>query len=50
MAQAEHDPLAACYLVTESPELARGVEAALEVLLAQSPRAEICLLYTSRCV
>lgn len=41
MAQAEHDPLAACYLVTESPELARGVEAALEVLLAQSPRAEI---------
>ena len=29
MAQAEHDPLAACYLVTESPEL------------AQSPRAEI---------
>ena len=41
MAQAEHDPLAACYLVTESPELARGVEAALKVLLAQSPRAEI---------
>ena len=41
MAQAEHDPLATCYLVTESPELARGVEAALEVLLAQSPRAEI---------
>lgn len=41
MAQAEHDPLAACYLVTESPELVRGVEAALEVLLAQSPRAEI---------
>ena len=41
MAQAEHDPLAACYLVTESAEFACDVQGALEVLCAQSPRAQI---------
>lgn len=41
MAQAEHDPLAACYLVTFSEEYADEVEAALETLLPVSPRAEI---------
>ena len=41
MAQAEHDPRAATYLVTTDPELADLVEAALEVLLAESPRGDI---------
>lgn len=41
MAQAEHDPLAACYLVTCDVQLAHDVERALEVLLAASPRADI---------
>ena len=41
MAQAEHDPMAACYLVTCDAELASLVEQALEALLAQSPREEI---------
>lgn len=41
MAQAEHDPLAACYLVTCDATLARRVTEAVEVLCAQSPRAEI---------
>ncbi len=41
MAQAEHDPLAACYLVTCDAEFAAEVERGIEVLVAQSPRAEI---------
>lgn len=41
MAQAEHDPLAACYLVTCSPELPILVREAIEVLVSQSPREEI---------
>jgi histidinol dehydrogenase len=41
MAQAEHDPLAAPYLVTTAPALAAAVEEALATLVAQSPRAAI---------
>lgn len=41
MAQAEHDPRAATYLVTTDPELPDLVEEALEILLADSPRGEI---------
>ena len=41
MAQAEHDPLAACYLVTCDAAFARAVERAIDALVAQSPRAEI---------
>ena len=41
MAQAEHDPLAACYLVTCDAQLAADVTRALEVLLPASPREEI---------
>ena len=41
MAQAEHDPLAACYLVTCDADFAAQVERGIEVLVAQSPRAEI---------
>lgn len=41
MAQAEHDPLAACYLVTCDAQLATEVERAVEVLVAQSPREDI---------
>ena len=41
MAQAEHDPLAACYLVTEDAAFAEAVERGIETLVAQSPRAEI---------
>ena len=41
MAQAEHDPLASCYLVTFSDEYADAVEAAIEAHLASSPRADI---------
>ena len=41
MAQAEHDPLAACYLVTCDERFAREVEAGIDILVAQSPRAEI---------
>ena len=41
MAQAEHDPLAACYLVTTCSELPAQVDAALVELLDQSPRADI---------
>lgn len=41
MAQAEHDPLAACYLVTCDAAFAREVEQGIELLLEQSPRAEI---------
>jgi histidinol dehydrogenase len=42
MAQAEHDPDAACVLVTTSPTLAQSVEAALAAELATAPRADIC--------
>ncbi|MBR1828425.1 MAG: histidinol dehydrogenase [Atopobiaceae bacterium] len=41
MAQAEHDPLAACYLVTDAPELPKEVLEAIEVLVSQSPREDI---------
>ena len=41
MAQAEHDPLAACYLVTTCSKLPAQVDAALAELLDQSPRADI---------
>ena len=41
MAQAEHDPRAATYLVTTDPELPDAVEEALEALLPESPRGEI---------
>ena len=41
MAQAEHDPRAATYLVTTDPELPALVEEAVELLLAESPRGEI---------
>jgi histidinol dehydrogenase len=41
MAQAEHDPRAATYLVTTDPTLADEVEAALEDLLTDAPRADV---------
>ena len=41
MAQAEHDPLASCYLVTCDAPLAERVEEAVELLVSQSPREEI---------
>ena len=41
MAQAEHDPMASCYLVTCDPELPGRVVAAIETLVSQSPREEI---------
>lgn len=41
MAQAEHDPLAACYLVTCDAQFATEVERAVEVLVVQSPREDI---------
>jgi histidinol dehydrogenase len=41
MAQAEHDPRAATYLVTTDPELPELVEIAIEALVAESPRGEI---------
>jgi histidinol dehydrogenase len=41
MAQAEHDPRAATYLVTTDPELPDQVDEALVELLATSPRAEV---------
>ena len=41
MAQAEHDPLAACYLVTCDPDFAKKVQERIEVLVAASPRAAI---------
>ncbi len=41
MAQAEHDPLASCYLVTFSEEYADDVEAAIAVHMKSSTRAEI---------
>ncbi len=41
MAQAEHDPLATCYLVTFSAEYADAVEAAVAEHLKESTRADI---------
>ena len=41
MAQAEHDPLATCYLVTDAPELPSLVLEAIGTLVAQSPREDI---------
>ena len=41
MAQAEHDPLATCYLVTFSADYADAVEAAIDEHMKQSTRAEI---------
>lgn len=41
MAQAEHDPMAACYLVCESAAYADEVERYIEKHLASSPRADI---------
>lgn len=41
MAQAEHDPLATCYLVTCDAAFAEKVEGRFAELLAASPRAEI---------
>jgi len=41
MAQAEHDPRAATYLVTTSPDLSEEVLEVLEVLLHESPRGDI---------
>lgn len=41
MAQAEHDPRAATYLVTTDPALPDLVERALKELIAASPRGEI---------
>jgi histidinol dehydrogenase len=41
MAQAEHDPKAATYLVTTDPSLPDEVDEALRMLLADSPRAEV---------
>ncbi|MDO4502771.1 MAG: histidinol dehydrogenase [Coriobacteriia bacterium] len=41
MAQAEHDPLAACYLVCFSEEYVDAVEAAIAEHMKESPRAEI---------
>lgn len=40
ISQAEHDPLAASVLVTDSPELADAVDAALEPLLAATKHVE----------
>ncbi|WP_243363318.1 histidinol dehydrogenase [Fundidesulfovibrio terrae] len=41
LSQAEHDPLAASILVTDSPELARAVEGELESQLERLPRGDI---------
>lgn len=41
MAQAEHDPMATCYLVTDAPALVQPVLEAIERLVSQSPREEI---------
>ncbi|MBN2404132.1 MAG: histidinol dehydrogenase [Coriobacteriia bacterium] len=41
MAQAEHDPRAATYLVTTDPDLPEMVEEALSLLLEESPRADV---------
>ncbi|MDR1118548.1 MAG: histidinol dehydrogenase [Bifidobacteriaceae bacterium] len=39
VSQAEHDPLAAAVLITDSPDLARQVDAAVELRAAQSKHA-----------
>lgn len=41
MAQAEHDPRAATFLVTTDPTLADEVEEALGILLEEAPRADV---------
>lgn len=41
MAQAEHDPRAATYLVTVDPDLPDLVDEALQALLSDAPRAEV---------
>ena len=41
LSQAEHDPMSSAVLVTDSQELARAVQAELEVQLARLPREEI---------
>ncbi len=41
MAQAEHDPMASCYLVTCDPELPGRVTEALGRLVPQSPREDV---------
>ncbi len=41
MAQAEHDPRAATYLVTTDPEMPEMVNEALDALLSESPRGDI---------
>ncbi len=41
MAQAEHDPLAACYLVTCDAAFAAEVERCVDLIMAQTPRADI---------
>ncbi len=41
MAQAEHDPRAATYVVTVDPDLPDQVEEALGVLLTEAPRADV---------
>lgn len=43
MAQAEHDPLATCYLVTFSADYADAVEAAVEAHMKHTTRAEITM-------
>ena len=43
MAQAEHDPLATCYLVTFDESYVDEVEACIAQHVAQSPRAEITM-------
>jgi histidinol dehydrogenase len=42
MAQAEHDPDAACVAVTTSARLAATIEVELALTLAAAPRADIC--------
>ncbi len=41
MAQAEHDPNARVFLVTSDPTLPDEVEEALDILLAEAPRADV---------
>ncbi|MBE0417190.1 MAG: histidinol dehydrogenase [Coriobacteriia bacterium] len=41
MAQAEHDPRAATYVVTVDPDLPDDVDEALEILLAEALRADV---------
>jgi histidinol dehydrogenase len=41
MAQAEHDPNAACYLITTDAELAEDVPAEIAAFIEDSPRADI---------